>query len=92
MAKIISEIYIAPVEEKDGLVAFANFTIYGAIRCNSVGIMRRVGGGYRLTYPTRKHGDKSVGVFYPINNEIGNLISEEVVNEYEVVASHDRYR
>lgn len=89
MTKIVSEIYVVPVDEKDGLVAFANFTVYDAIHCNSVGIMRRLDGGYRLTYPTRKHGNKSVNIFYPINQEIGKRISEEVIKEYEVVASHD---
>ena len=33
--KMLSEIEIVPVKPKDGLVAFASFTLCGIIRCSS---------------------------------------------------------
>lgn len=81
----ISEIEIVPVNPKDGLVAFASFTLHGEIRCNSVAIMSRPGGGYRLAFPTKKVGEKYLNVFYPINRSVGTAIEKEVIKKYEDV-------
>ncbi len=83
MQPIVSEIQIIPVRPKDGLVAFANFVVYESIGCTSVAIMTRPLGGYRLVYPTKKVGDQTVSIFYPINRTVGSAIAQEVIKHYE---------
>lgn len=81
----ISEIQIVPVKPKDGLVAFASFVLDKKYYVGSVGVFTRLNGaGFRLAYPTKKIGDKSINIFYPINSETGNAIEtaiSENVNE-----------
>jgi len=89
----ISEVQVAPVKPRNGLVGFASFVLYESIYCSSVGIMTRPGGGYRLAYPTRKIGGSDVSVFYPINRQVGRAIENAVIFVLEDVMSKsdDRY-
>lgn len=81
----ISEIEIVPISPRDGLVGFASFTLHDEIRCNSVAIMSRPSGGYRLVFPTKKVSGKYMGVFYPINHLAGSAIENAVIKKYEDV-------
>lgn len=85
MQPLVSNVQIIPVHPKDGLVAFANFVIYDAIGCTSVAIMTRPLGGYRLVYPTKKVGDQTISIFYPLNRKVGTAIEQEVINHYQNV-------
>ena len=90
---MIDEIQIVPVQPKNGLVAFASFTIQKMFRCTSVAIYTRPEGGFRLVYPTKMVGGRDFGVFYPINHDVGLAIEKEVTKKYEDVMeeTHDRY-
>ena len=79
--KLVSEVEITPVRPRDGLVAFASFTICGIISCSSVAIMTRPNGGYRLVYPTKKVGSRAMSIFYPITRRVGLAIEEEVIKK-----------
>ena len=95
MQPLVSNVQIIPVHPKDGLVAFANFVIYDTIGCTSVAIMTRPLGGYRLAYPTKKVGDQTVSIFYPLNRKVGSAIEQEVINHYQNVTkelTNDRHR
>ncbi len=83
--KLLSEIEIVPVRPKDGLVAFASFTLCGILHCSSVAIMTRPSGGYRLVYPTKKVGGRAMNIFYPITRKVGSATEEEVNKKYEEV-------
>ncbi len=87
--KIISEVQVVPIKPQNGLIGFASFVLYEAIYCGSVGIFTRPNGGYRLTYPTRKVMSKDVGVFYPINQQVGFTIEEAVIKVLEEVVSKE---
>lgn len=89
--KMLSEIEIVPVKPKDGLVAFASFTLCGIIRCSSVAIITRPCGGYRLVYPTKKIGNRAISIFYPITRKVGSAIEEEVIKKYEEVTKGIKY-
>lgn len=89
--KLLSEIEIVPVRPKDGLVAFASFTLCGILRCSSVAILTRPSGGYRLVYPTKKVGNRAMSIFYPITYKIGSAIEEEVIKKYEEVTKGSHY-
>lgn len=83
---LVSEVQVMPMRSYDGeLVAFANFTLAGAVRCKSVAILRRLHGGYRLTYPMKKFGGKHENYYFPINNAAGREIEDAVIAEYERV-------
>jgi len=81
----ISEIQIIPVKPQDGLIAFASFLLDGKYYVGSVGVLTRLNGeGFRLAYPTKKLGEKSLNIFYPISASVGREIEEKVnqkVNE-----------
>ena len=82
---LITEIQIAPVKFKDGLVAFASFVLEQKYYVGSVAIFTRLGKpGYRLVYPAKKLGEKNLNIFHPINQDVGKIIEDaitEKVNE-----------
>lgn len=87
--RVISEIQIIPVKPKAGLVAFCTFVLYEGIYCSSIAIFTRLDGTYRLVYPTKQIGEKSIKLFYPINREIGKIIEEEVIRKFNEI--NDRH-
>jgi len=89
----ISEISIDLVKPKDGLIGFASLVIEESIYLGNIGIIKRLNEDtYRLTYPTRKVGEKNFNIYYPINKESGQMI-EEAVNKRlkEVLKKDDRH-
>jgi len=89
--KLISEIQIVPVKPDKGLIAFCSFILFESIYCGSVAIFTRPNGGYRLLYPNKRVGEKSIDILHPISKEVGFLIEKEVVSELENVMNNDRY-
>ena len=87
----ISEIQIIPVKPQEGLVAFASFVLEDCLYLGSIGILTRPEGGYRLVYPTKKVGIRSINIYHPINKEFANLIEKEVIAKFEDVMKNDRY-
>lgn len=87
----ISEIQIIPVKPQDGLVAFASLVLDNNLYLGSIGIMTRPEGGYRLVYPTKKVGVRSINIFHPINRGFAEAIEKEVINKLEDVMKNDRY-
>ena len=89
----ITEVQIIPIKPKDGLVAFASFVLDDSLYLGSVGIATRLQGGYRLTYPTRRVGDKDINVFHPINKAFAQAVEDEVIKHFEEVMnkSNDRH-
>jgi len=89
----ISEIQITPIKPQNGLVAFACCLINNSLYLGSIGILTRLNGGYRLTYPTKTNGGKQINIFHPINQETGRLLEETIVNKYKEVMNkkNDRY-
>ena len=85
MEDLISEVQITPIKPNDGLVGFASFVFSGSPYFSSVGIYTRPQGGYRLTYPTRKTPNGSIGLFYPIDREVAKEIEQKVISKFEEV-------
>jgi len=90
MAHMITNIQIVPVKPQDGLVAFASFVYNNAFYVASVGIYTRPGGGFRLTYPTRKSAAASIPLFHPISKEIAAMIENAVISKYETIMADGR--
>ena len=88
----ITEIQIVPIKPKDGIVAFASFVLNEVFYLSSIAVMTRPQGGYRLVYPTKKLGDRSIGIFYPIKKDFAGQIEKNVIERLEKVMSlDDRY-
>ena len=89
----ITEIEITPIKPNKGLVAFASCVIDSWLYLSSMGIVTRLDGGYRLTYPTKNIGRGQVNIFHPVTHEAGNTIEEKIISTYEEVMkkSNDRY-
>lgn len=92
MTNQISEIQIIPIKPQNGLVAFASFVLDGNLYLGSIGIVSRPQGGYRLTYPTKKIGDRNINIFHPINKEFASQVEAEIIKKFEeVMNKYDRY-
>lgn len=82
----ITEIQIAPIKPKDGLVAFASLVMDDSLYLGFIGVYTRLDGlGYRLTYPTKKIGDKSINIYHPINKEAGKAIEEAIFKKLKEI-------
>jgi len=88
----ISEIQIVPIKPNNGLVGFASLVLYGGLYLSSIGIFTRLEGGYRLTYPTKKVGNRDINIFHPINKEFAEAIEKAVIKKFEdVMNQNDRH-
>lgn len=76
---VISEVQIIPVKPASGLVAFASCVVDGQLFLGSLGIHKKLdGSGYRVTYPTKKIGNRQINIYHPLNKEAGIAIEEAI--------------
>jgi DNA-binding cell septation regulator SpoVG len=83
MKSKITEIQIAPIKPRDGLVAFVSFVYDGNIFLGSMGLYTRPQGGYRITYPLRKNTEKDLNIYFPVNRDVAQAIEEMIGDKYE---------
>lgn len=88
----VSEVQIIPIKPQNGLVGFASCVIDNWLYLGSIGIMTRLDGGYRLTYPTKTVGSNSLNIFHPINRIFGEQVEKVIINKYEEVMKKDNDR
>jgi len=82
----ITEIQIIPIKPKEGLVAFASIVVENSLYLGSLGVYTRLdGSGYRITYPTKKIGEKNINIYHPINKETSKAIEEAIISEAEKI-------
>lgn len=79
----ISELNIVPVKPNNGLVAFASLVIDDCLYLGSIGVHSRLDGTYRITYPTKKLGNKELNLYHPINRDLGKQIEQAVIAKCE---------
>lgn len=78
----ISEVNVIPVKPHDGLIGFVSFVLNDSFYIGSIGIYTRPGGfGFRLVYPTKKLGERSIGIFHPINARAGHIVEMAVMEK-----------
>ncbi len=84
----VTEVDIAFVKPKDGLIAFASVVLDDQLYLSGIAVHRKLdGSGYRLTYPTRKVGTAEFNLFHPIRRPIGLAIEQAVFEKLKNVAS-----
>jgi DNA-binding cell septation regulator SpoVG len=76
----VTEVQVTPIKPCDGLVAFASCVIDGQLYIGSLGVHKRLDGtGYRITYPTKRIGDRLLNYYNPITREAGAVIERAIV-------------
>ncbi len=88
----ITEVNVIPVKPNDGLIGFVSFVLNDNFYIGSIGIYTKFGGhGFRLVYPTKKLGERNIGIFHPINANAAFLIemavSEKVRKLFDEIIS-----
>lgn len=78
----ITEIQIIPIKPQNGLMAFASVILNNDFYLGSIGIHKKIdGNGYRITYPTKKIGNKNINIYHPINAKTSKIIEETIINK-----------
>jgi len=78
----ITEIQIIPIKPKEGLVAFASVVVENSVYLGSIGVHTRLNGkGYRITYPTKKIGNRNINIYHPIDKEMSKVIEEVIISK-----------
>ena len=75
---VVSEVNITPVKPDRGLIGFASVVVDDNIYLTSIAIYVKLDGSYRLLYPTKNIGNRSLSLFCPINREASKAIEQAV--------------
>ena len=70
----IKRIEIVPIRPFEGLIAFANVVLEEGLYLGSIGVHRKLDGGFRITFPSKKVGKTNFCIYHPINLEVGERI------------------
>ncbi|MES2199104.1 MAG: septation protein SpoVG family protein [Chlamydiota bacterium] len=82
----ITKVELLPIKPQNGLMAFANVEINNQFYISSIGVHRRRDGmGYRITYPTRKVGEKNLSIFHPTEPSLSKEIEKAICNKAEEI-------
>jgi DNA-binding cell septation regulator SpoVG len=85
---VVTEVDIAFVKHKDGLIGFASVVLDDQLYLGSIGIHSKLNGsGYRLTYPTRKLSSGQTHLFHPIRKQLSAAIEQAVFQKLKDVMS-----
>ena len=90
----ITEVNVIPIKPRDGLIGFANLVVDNYIWLNSIAIYLSPNKTYRLLYPTKIAGSKSLNVFHPINRIASNEIEQAIFKKCKDIferSNNDRY-
>ena len=76
----ITEINIIPIKPNGGLIGFASVVLDNCLYLGSIGVYSRLDGtGYRITYPTKKIGEKDLNIYHPISRDLGRAIENAII-------------
>lgn len=82
----ISEVNVVPIKPDEGLIAFASCVLDDCYYIGSIAVFTKLGGGYRIVFPTKKIGERHMHYHHPINREIQaallDAISDAMKNLY----------
>ena len=90
MTLTISEVHIALVKPKNGMIGFASVVLDSSLYLGSIAIHQKLdGSGYRLTYPTKQTGVQQMNVYHPINRTTSFAIENAVIEKLKDVMSQN---
>jgi stage V sporulation protein G len=68
------------------MVGFASVVLGNSLYLGFIGVYTRLDDtGYRLTYPTKKIGDKSINIYHPINKGASKAIELAVFKKLKEI-------
>ena len=77
---IITEVNIAFIKPKNGLIGFGSLVIDGALYMGNIGIHKIFNAeGHRITYPTKPMGTRQIDVYHPINRTASDAIHKAII-------------
>jgi DNA-binding cell septation regulator SpoVG len=78
----ISDVNIHFIKPVGSLIALASLTIFNnTLFISSIGVHRKLDGGLRLTFPTKKVGNQNFEVYHPINRQLSQEIEDAIFTE-----------
>lgn len=82
MTQSVKEVEIIPIKPRDGLIAFASLVLGDWLYLSSIGVHTKLdGSGVRLSYPTKKVGERNINIFHPINHQAAEVIEKAVAQK-----------
>ncbi len=66
----IKKVEIVPIRPYEGLIAFANVELEEGLYLGSIGVHRKLDGGFRITFSIRKVGEANLCIYHPIKQEV----------------------
>lgn len=85
----VTEVNIIPVKPQDGLIAFASVVVDENLYLGSIAIYTKMDGSYRLLYPTKMIGNRSINLFHPINRNISKQIEDSIFEKCNEIFEND---
>ena len=83
----VTEVELDFVKPRDGLIAFASVVLDDQLYLGGIAIHRKLAGGHRLTYPTRRVGKQVFDLFHPIRRPLGHAIEAAILDKLNDVVS-----
>ncbi len=82
----ITEIQILPIKPNNGLIAFGSCLLDNSFYLGSIGIHKKLDrSGFRITYPTKKVGNKNINIYHPINRRTSEAIEQAIISKAEEI-------
>lgn len=85
----VTEVNIIPVKPQDGLIAFASVVVDENLYLGSIAIYTKMDGSYRLLYPTKMIGNRSINLFHPINRNVSKQIEDSIFEKCNEIFEND---
>lgn len=81
---LIRNIEIVPIKPHQGLIAIVHLEFEDSLYLGSIGLHRRMDGlGYRITYPTKKVGERNIAIFHPTSKVLSKEIETAILQKAE---------
>lgn len=81
----IKRVEIVPIRPFEGLIAFANVVLEEGLFLGSIGIHRKLDGGFRITFPSKKIGETNLCIYHPMNPEVSKEFETAICSRAEEV-------
>lgn len=79
----IKRIEIVPIRPFEGLIAFANVILEEGLYLGSIDVHRKLDGGFRITFPSKKVGEANLCIYHPLNPEVSKEFEMAICSKAE---------
>lgn len=80
----IDETTITAIKPRpDGLIGFLSFSYRGEFYMGNIAIYRKRDNGFRLVFPGKKVGSRTIQSFHPISRDVTEFIDKQILDKLE---------